>query len=246
MRIRLKEALTKENILAFCRRYKHFRWALLVAVFIVGYLLIEANVSYEAGQYWVTDTAIDYKIPFVPWFVIFYYSWFPLLGLTGVFLLFTDALAFKRYIWALMIGMTLSMIFCLLVPNGQDLRLTIPPDAYDSYFGRMVENLHAFDDNANVFPSMHVYACVIIVVAWYDCKKARRWYVLAPITALSVMIVLSTLFIRQHAIIDLYAAFAFAVPMYAFVYVFIKRKQNVRAARLETPEIEETEHVESD
>lgn len=75
-------------------------------------------------KYWVSYLPIDDQIPFCRFFIIPYCTWHPLLFLMTVYLFFTDAPAFKRFVVYIGLGFGGSILFCMLFPNGQDLRPT--------------------------------------------------------------------------------------------------------------------------
>jgi len=204
----------------FCNRYRHFIWALLVPVFIAVYLIMEKIIP---DTYWSSYSTLDDLIPFVPPFIIAYYLWFPLLGTVGVIHLLTDSAVFKRYIWGLMIGMGISLVIGIVIPNGQDLR---PYDALPSdIFGRMVGSLWAFDSNLIVMPSMHVYACFIIGISAFDSSYVRtRVRLVIIILSVDIIIAASTVLIKQHSILDLFGSLALTIGIYPIVYILIKRR----------------------
>ena len=63
----------------------------------------------------------------------------------------------------------------------------------------------AADNNANVFPSVHVLGVVAAIAAmWHSPKLKRVWQIVG--TVWFVIIAASTLLVKQHAFIDLAAA----------------------------------------
>ncbi len=87
--------------------------------YFVAFFLAE---KYVTSGYWVSYSPLDDKIPFVEEFVIFYLLWFPAVWCVGLYLLFREPDAFRRYIWFIMIGYTASLVIFFVFPNGQDLR----------------------------------------------------------------------------------------------------------------------------
>jgi len=226
------ENLSRIQVLkAYCGLYKHFLWAIPIFIFITAFMLKEKYVLYES--YWVSYIPLDDKIPFVPAFVVFYYAWFAVLGLTGFYHLFTDAKVFKRYMWALIIGFASIYVYNWVFPNGQNLRPSNVPfgfvDSYslnaDTFFGGLLSGIYSVDNNQNVLPSMHVYAGIIAVVSLFDTKRTRKWYVIAPVTVIVLFIFASTVFIKQHSALDIFTAFIPAAIVVPIVYVWIRRKQ---------------------
>ena len=173
---------------------------------------MEAVVPTEG--YWATQLPIDHAIPFLEGFVVFYVSWAPVLVATGLYLLFRDPDNFRAYMKTLAITFLASTIFCLLVPNGQDLRPAVMPR--DNIFCAWVSLLYSMDTNTNVFPSVHVVGVMAFLFALWHTPSVRRWR--WPGLALGVLIILSTLFIRQHAVLDVLASLVLSAAAYLIVY----------------------------
>jgi len=190
-------------------------------VFVIAFFIIEKKAPTEG--YWVTDLPIDDKIPFIPQFIIFYVLWYPLFVAVGVPLMIFDGDAFKRYMYFTMAALTLSLVFCVIVPNGQNLR---PADMeVDGFSTWLLSKIWSADTNTNVFPSMHVLGCIGAVAGAFDSGIFKKWRWV--IVAFAVLISASTVFVKQHALIDAAGAAAFAVPIFFAVYsrrFFMKKK----------------------
>lgn len=182
-------------------------------MFVIAFFIIEANTPTEG--YWVTDAPIDDKIPFIPQFVYAYILWYPLFAAVGLPLLILDGDAFKRWMYYTMSVLTITLIFDVLVPNGQNLR---PQDMEVTSLATLIlSNLWQADTPTNVFPSMHVLGCIGDIAAVFDSrifKKPVKWL----ITVLALLCMASTVLVKQHAYIDTVGAFLFALPVFLAVY----------------------------
>lgn len=190
-------------------------------VFVTAFFIIEKEAPTEG--YWVTDLPIDDKIPFIPQFIVFYVLWYPLFVAVGVPLMIFDGNAFKRYMYFTMAALTLSLVFCVIVPNGQDLR---PADMEVSGFSTwLLSKIWSADTNTNVFPSMHILGCIGAVAGAFDSGIFKKWRWV--IVVFAVLISASTVFVKQHAVIDTVGAALFAVPIFFAVYSqrFFTKKQ---------------------
>ena len=193
------------------RDLKYLWW---FPVYVAIYLLCERLVTTE---YWATQTPLDALIPFCEWFVIPYCLWYPLLIAVGLWLLVRDRGGFRQYMDFLALTFLGSAIVWLLVPNGQDLRPAFLAD--DNAFTRIVEFLYTADTNTNVFPSVHVVGAVGATLAIWKTPTLRnhrlvRW----SVAILAVLICLSTVFIKQHAILDVAGGLALSLAVGLFVY----------------------------
>jgi membrane-associated phospholipid phosphatase len=206
------------------QKYKHALWLLYLPVYFISFCLAE---KYITSQYWVSYTPLDDKIPFIGEFVVAYIAWFPAIWGIGIFLLFFDSDAFKRYVWSIIIGYSFSLLVFFVFPNGQNLR----PDSFShsDIFTDMVQAFYANDTNTNVLPSMHVIGASAVTFAVFDSKKLRKPWLCAASVILAILIDLSTVFIKQHSILDVWAGLAVSAVIYITVYIIIRRKQLKRA-----------------
>ena len=85
-------------------------------------------------------------------------------------------------------------------------------------FTRFMAGFYQFDTNTNVCPSIHVIGSVAVMVcAWHSKHfSTPLWRTLFTITA--VLISISTVFLKQHSIIDVAAALPICLIAYLLVY----------------------------
>ena len=188
------------TVLQWIRANPHCWWALVLFYLIAVYILPEKLV---VGSYTSTAIPFDDRIPFFAPAVVFYVLWFPLMFFTGLWLLLKDGGNFRRYMFSLALCMTLAAVVYLLWPNGQDLR----PDLSQprGLFEWMLGGLYRIDTNTNVLPSLHVACVVPVIVCLRVTPTIRRRAVPAAVTLLSLLVAASTVFVKQHAILDLAA-----------------------------------------
>ena len=200
----------------FLKQHPEYWYFLFIPGYICCFFIMEALVPSGSG-YWVSYCKLDDYIPFVECFVIPYVMWYPFLLAAGLGLLFRDVPEMKRYVWFMIAGFGFSMLFCVLFPNGQDLRPAA--FAHENFFTWLLGRVYAADTNTNVLPSMHVIGCVAACCGVFRSKKLRSWRL--PILLVAVLICLSTVFVKQHSILDIFAGFAVCVPLW-FLFYFRK------------------------
>ena len=203
------------SICCFFRKYPHALWGFYVPVYLLMFFGVEALVPSTAA-YWETSMAVDAVIPFAEIFVVPYCLWYPMLVAVGLWLIFKDGPAFRRYMWSLMFMFTFSMIFCAIVPNGQDLRPAV--FARDNFFTRWIGAIYSADTNTNVLPSVHVVGTLAALFAVMDTNTFKKRWVRPGMVILSSLIVASTVFIKQHSVLDVLAGFGLAIINYQFIY----------------------------
>lgn len=205
--------------------WRDLKYLLWLPAYLLSYLVLERIVD-PSRAYWATQTALDSRILFCEWFIIPYCLWYPLLVAVGLYLLFRDSNSFRRYMRFLAVTFFLSALIWFLVPNGQDLRPLAMPR--DNFLSRWVSAIYAVDTNTNVFPSVHVVGSVAAAWAVWECRSLRKHPVLCwGVTLLAGLICISTLFIKQHAVLDVVSgaalALAVGVPVYCWKPVSQRR-----------------------
>lgn len=95
------------------------------------------------------------------------------------------------------------MTVYIVFPNRQDLR----PDSFprENVFTQMVGLLYRLDTSTNVCPSLHVAYSVGIASVWTK-EKNVHWAVKAAILVFVILVCLSTVFLKQHSVVDGFAA----------------------------------------
>lgn len=198
--------------------YRHAWYLLIWAAYLAAFYLVEHLI---VDDYWVSYLPLDDKIPFCRFFILPYCMWHPLLALMTAYLFFCDVPAFKRYMCALGLGFGIAIIVCIVFPNGQELR---PAEfAQNDVFTWLIGCVYAADTNTNVIPSMHVIGCAALTFASFDSARLRRRRAQVIMTPLGVLISVSTVFVKQHSVLDVLAALPVCAVMWLAVYWPLRR-----------------------
>ncbi len=174
----------------------------LYAVFYLSFFFLLENVQ-RTPDLWV-HCQLDSLIPFCKYAIVPYALWFPWIPFTLFYILWrAPRHDFWRLCLPLFAGMTLSLLFYLVVPNGVMLRPHVVPG--NDVFAIAVRQLYRHDTPTNVCPSIHVFNSVTLMLAYYRCRcfdtPRRRWMRPAA-SALCLAIICSTMLLKQHSVID--------------------------------------------
>ena len=204
------DVIVMKNLL---KKYKHG----LLLIYVVFYM---PCFTYLEKRNEVTFTAmnspLDDLIPYVEVFIIPYLLWFVYIAVGGAFLMLKTQREFTKMMCTLMFGMTIFLIVSAVFPN--ELRDFRAPDASDSFLGKLVAILHSMDTPTNVFPSIHVYNSLCMHVGLISFAGYKHKWAKPASFILCVLICLSTMFLKQHAIIDVIGGTVLAVSAYKLVY----------------------------
>ncbi len=210
----------KKKITELAKKYSHI-WVLLYGFIYMPWFCYLENR--RGVRYFYIHSPLDDHIPFVEYFVVPYMLWFLFIAATLAYFFFTDKKGFYRLAAFLCTGMTIFLIVCTVFPNAQNLR----PHTFarDNIFVDLVKYIYQADTSTNVLPSIHVFnslGAAIAIAKSSALKKHRavQWgaYILAA------LIILSTVFLKQHSVTDMIAAFAMASILYPLIYVAQEKK----------------------
>ncbi len=208
------------------KKYGHI-WACgYILLYLPYFFWLESVVT---DNYKIMHVALDDMIPFCEYFIIPYIIWFFYVFGAVLYFFLTSKPDYYRLCAFLFIGMTISMLICTIYPNGTDLRVEVDPDK--SIFCYLVQKIHDSDTPANVFPSIHVYNSLGVHISVMNserlknCKWVRRCSFI-----IMVAICLSTVFLKQHSVVDVTGAMVLAYVMYLFVYgnVYVESRRTAR------------------
>lgn len=175
----------------------------------------------------VIHLPLDDRIPFVPAFIVPYILWYPYVPGMLLITCFRDRGAFRRQAWTLFSGMLLSTAFFLICPTCIDFR----PDAAGPGLLRwLCRFIYAHDRPVNVLPSLHCFETTTIHLASFGGSFGRRHKAMrAASGVLAVLICLSTLFIRQHSVLDLLAGCGLAAVTYTLAVLLQTNRKGLHA-----------------
>ena len=200
---------------SWLKKYKHAWVFLYIFIYMPWFLLLEKHVT---TNYHVIQTQFDMWIPFVEYFIIPYFMWFLFVPAIVGYEFFYSKKEYYQCCAYLFSGMTIFLIICTIWHNGLDLRQDISYN--NNLCAKLVKMLYKTDTSTNVFPSLHVFNTLGCLVALYRSKgmKDKTWIKVIA-TIIGILIILSTMFLKQHSVWDVIGAFALAAILYPIVYV---------------------------
>lgn len=201
------------------------KWAMLIgalAFHITGYLGVNAimagrGVSYNVG------IPLDYQIPFIKYFSPIY-SVVYIVPVISFFVLWKSYEGIKAGFKCFMGAGVVCLLFYVFFPVAFTERATLVPP-YD-FFENVVRFFYWVDKPYNCFPSLHVALAFISaqMVDKFRPRFSRIFY------SYAILVSLSTLFIRQHYILDLVAGAGLA---YGLGWFFIPKETGEESAMAE-------------
>lgn len=150
--------------------------------------------------------ALDDRIPNMAIFIYPYVSWFPYIVVCAVLAIKNlDDRQFKKAVLVLTTGMNIFLFISYVWPTGLDFRESIVYDLH-TLSGNLLKFVQTVDTPKSVFPSMHVYVTLVLQYTLEMQKKLVPAWEIWVGRVLAVLIVLSTMFTKQHSAVDVTAA----------------------------------------
>ncbi len=201
--------------------------------YIISFILLEQS----SIQPYIIHCTLDDHIPFCEYFIIPYVLWYGFVAVTLWYFAFrcSDRREYWQLTGTLVTGMTLFLIVSFIWPNGQNLRPLLQDG---NLFVRAVKLLYRIDTPTNSLPSIHVFNAVACCVAFCknkECAKHRK--LIAGTTVLTVLIVLSTMFLKQHSVIDVSLALVLYWLCYQLFYRTAPRYEDWLSSLLTRKEV---------
>ena len=199
---------------AFFQKYRHALVLLYGLIYMPWFMWLESRSNLP---YHVIHVKLDDMIPFVEYFIVPYLLWFVYVAAVFVYLFFKNRREFYQYCIFLFTGMTLFLIVSTLYPNGHLLR----PNTFarNNIFTFAVQILYQADTATNIFPSLHVYNSIAAhcVVANSETLAGNR-LIRGGSFVLMVSIILATMFLKQHSVLDVISGILLGLVMEQLVY----------------------------
>jgi membrane-associated phospholipid phosphatase len=187
----------------------------VVLMLVLFYFLLN-NVMYDwtgqlfpAGSGFRLQTGLDTAIPFVPEMVVFYvYMFYPFVILTMLYFAFVEYKKGYALGWSLIAINAIAILFYIVFPVStfwyrQEL---LAHPLVGNVWANQVYNVFAGDTSFNCFPSLHAAISTICFFAWFQYAKVKPNKITKAVAiaalVIAAVIILSTLFIKQHYIAD--------------------------------------------
>ncbi|MHA1785248.1 MAG: phosphatase PAP2 family protein [Candidatus Helarchaeota archaeon] len=166
--------------------------------------------------------ALDNLIPFVPEMVIFYvFLFYSFIIFTMIFFAFIDSDKGYAVGWSLVIINFIAIIIYIFFPVSTywyRVELLAHPLTGNPW-AQIVYGYFSSDTSFNCFPSLHAAVSTVFAYSWYRYYKIKPSKITKSISITAIVIaigvILSTLFVKQHYIID---------EIFGFVLAFLVSK----------------------
>ena len=201
--------------------FKKADWTALV--------LIAITLIWQFGSYFISKLAvtnfhvvnsdIDNYIPFIKYFVVFYVVWYAMIFIVPFMISRRDRGLFHVYIITYNLMFLAALITFIVYPTIVE----IPELKTTDFFTWLMNFIYAKDyPPINCLPSGHTMACTLMIYGTAICKKMKPSSK-TIIMIINILTMCSTVFTKQHALIDLVFALIYTTVIFIIVWLIYNK-----------------------
>jgi membrane-associated phospholipid phosphatase len=165
---------------------------------------------------------LDKLIPFNEWFIIPYVFWYVYTFGMLLLLAYYDHKTYYKLLFSILIGMLVCFAIYVIYPSTVPRPVGLQPD---SLLKKAVLIIYGNDKPYNCLPSIHMLDTLLITMFLFKHYKSLLIKVSSGI--LCILIYMSTLFVKQHSVLDAVASTILGIILYvAFESKFMAKLTN--------------------
>jgi membrane-associated phospholipid phosphatase len=194
--------IVKENILALC---------LLLSIPLLNIIYQVLNHGERGARQLIT--AVDHQIPFVEIFVVPYLLWYAFIFLMFVYFCIYDRAIYYRTLLSFCVG----MLVCYVIYFFFQTTVPRPELMGNGILTSMVKYVYGADQPFNCFPSIHVLSSYLMILG---IRHSKLWTIKKDmiVSIIAYSIILSTLFVKQHVVLDVVAGVLLGSLLFKLFY----------------------------
>lgn len=198
-----------EMISLASKKFTRGIWILLIPLINLMYLPLDRS----NGHVFILVTAFDKIIPIERIFVLPYALWYLFIFFPLIWFMLIDYDLYKTAIISIVTGFLICFAIFFIYQTG----VPRPVVAGQDFLSRLIRLIYHFDAPYNDFPSIHVMSSFIILLG---CMRARTYSreISWLIQIMAVLVILSTLFIKQHTLLGMTGGLITGGVIYTVTY----------------------------
>jgi hypothetical protein len=159
------------------------------------------------------STSVDQVIPFLSFFIIPYIFWYVYIFIFLLYFLYKDTKVYLRTVLLIVVA----ELICFVIYFFFQTTVSRPIILGDTFLEVLVQWIYENDRPYNCFPSIHVLTTFAVMLASLHIKNKHL------ITNLCIhvsgsLIIISTLFVKQHVILDMVGSMFLVTFLYGITF----------------------------
>ena len=186
-----------------------------IMILIIFYKLLNNG----NGNIYSLITNIDKTIPFLKIFILPYITWYGYIAIGLIYLCMKN----RKTYYTSLISLNIGIVVCYVIYALFQTTVQRPIVNDTDILSVLVNIIYKYDNPFNCFPSMHVTTTYILLKG---IKQAEKNIITRFIfNIIGMLIIISTLFVKQHVILDL--AIAMLLGEVIFRLINDVKKENI-------------------
>lgn len=195
------------------------KFLISISCLLIGQALFFTSLKYLQNNYHVINFYLDNKIPFIPEFIHIYNLFYPFVFIIMYYIFTKDRKTYYNGVIAGIMGYLICDIIFLVYPTIMN-RPIFDYNSLDVVTGFVLKATYYLDSPAlNCLPSIHCLFCFQIIYSLFKSKDINSSKKII-ISLIAILIMLSTLFVKQHYLYDIVASLIVFIIVNIIVYKF--------------------------
>ncbi|WP_409302667.1 phosphatase PAP2 family protein [Peribacillus sp. SCS-155] len=180
---------------------------------VLGFIYGWLNMNHQDAQ--IISTKLDSYIPFLPIFIIPYIVWYAYVFGYLLYFWWKDSAVYWKSLAAILVGEAI----CFFIYYVFQTTVPRPQLEGDGILIDLVSVIYMNDQPVNCFPSIHVLTTSVVMFFSLQIKgyHAIHKYLTHIV---GILIILSTLFVKQHVLYDVAASLLLSITLYGCFFLF--------------------------
>ena len=198
----------------FMKYWIGFLTILLIPIVSTGYGLL----NNDRRTIHSLATPIDSHIPYLKIFIIPYIIWYAFIFLCLFYFYLKDKKTYFISLFSLVVGELICYVIYYFFQT------TTPRPVVDGtdFLSTLIRTIYSNDEPYNCFPSIHVLTTSVVMVGLLK-SSFRNFINVFFVTVTGILIILSTLYIKQHVVLDVVSGLGLACLIYPIFEVIYKK-----------------------
>lgn len=161
------------------------------------------------------STTFDHQLPFIEAFIVPYVFWYIFIfGMLFYFFIYDRGIYYKA-----LLSLTMGMAVCYVIYYFFQTTVPRPILEGTGLYTNMIRYIYSADQPFNCFPSIHVLSSYLMVIAMRN-SRTKTPIKMFSVAVTGYLIILSTLFIKQHVVLDAFAGILLGNILFNIVFYF--------------------------
>lgn len=214
-----KNKKEKNKKISQSNKKKNIKIIITIILLIIFQISLYFFAKFTPFEYHIVNIEFDNYIPFISIFVFPYILWYISLFLVPYLFSKYDETLYQVYIKTILISLLIAFLIYYFYPTTL-IRDNVVVKDIPTY---LISLIYELDTPAlNCLPSAHCILSFVHIYITLIIEKMNKKVKLLIIIQ-SILVILATVFIKQHVIVDVISAFILSLVVYLITYFYAKK-----------------------